>query len=199
MRKLLMIWVATMALCSVARADEGAQQGVKRVKSFVEKLARYEVKFNVLAGDLIYVGEYSVDGDSYYIKMDNIEVYSNGKERYEVDRERKEVSIDVVDQSSTNILDNPTRCFDFAEKDYKAEIQSCKDGEMTIYLDPTDPQQDGEIYLTIDEQSGRPKKIVYVMYDDQIEVSIDSIKSRKEPIKRFDKSAYKGYEMVDFR
>ena len=199
MRKLLMIWVAMMALCSVARADEGAQQGVKRVKSFVEKLARYEVKFNVLAGDLIYVGEYSVDGDSYYIKMDNIEVYSNGKERYEVDRERKEVSIDVVDQSSTNILDNPTRCFDFAEKDYKAEIQSCKDGEMTIFLDPTDPQQDGEIYLTIDEQSGRPKKIIYVMYDDQIEVSIDSIKSRKEPIKRFDKSAYKGYEMVDFR
>ena len=199
MRKLLIILVAMMALSSVARADDGAQSGVKRVKAFVEKLGRYEVKFNVLAGELIYVGEYSVDGDSYYIKMDNIEVYSNGKERYEVDRERKEVSIDVVDQSSTNILDNPTRCFDFAEKDYKADLHSRKAGVLTIFLDPTDPQQDGEIYLTIDEQSGRPKKILYVMYDDEIEVSIDSIKSREEPIKRFDKSAYKGYEMVDFR
>ena len=199
MRKLLLMLVAVLALVSVASADEGAQQGVKRVKAYVEKLGRYEVKFNVLAGELIYVGQYSVDGDSYYIKMDNIEVYSNGTERYEVDRERKEVSIDVVDLSSTNILDNPTRCFDFAEKDYVAQIQSRKDGELTIYLDPTDSQQDGEIYLTIDEKSGRPKKIVYVMYDDQIEVSIDSIQSRKDPLKRFDKSVYKGYEIVDFR
>lgn len=199
MRKLLLILVAFIMLHSMALADEGATEGVKRVKAYVEKLGRHEVRFNVLAGELIYVGQYHVDGDSYYIQMDNVEVYSDGKVRHEVDNERKEVSIDVMDSESRNILDNPTRCFDFAESEYRSEIQSRKDGELTIFLRATDTDVEGDIYLTIEEKSGKPRKIVYRLYDDEVEVTIDSIVSVKQPLKKFSKSQYKGYEIVDFR
>ncbi len=199
MRKLLLILVAFIMLHSMALADEGAAEGVKRVKAYVEKLGRYEVRFNVLAGELIYVGQYHVDGDSYYIQMDNVEVYSDGKVRHEVDNERKEVSIDVMDSESRNILDNPTRCFDFAESEYRSEIQSRKDGELTIFLHATDPDVEGDIYLTIEEKSGKPRKIVYRLYDDEVEVTIDSIATVKQPLKKFSKNQYRGYEIVDFR
>lgn len=199
MRKLLLILVAFIMLHSMALADEGAAEGVKRVKAYVEKLGRYEVRFNVLAGELIYVGQYHVDGDSYYIQMDNVEVYSDGKVRHEVDNERKEVSIDVMDSESRNMLDNPTHCFDFAESEYRSEIQSRKDGELTIFLRATDTDVEGDIYLTIEEKSGKPRKIVYRLYDDEVEVTIDSIVSVKQPLKKFSKNQYKGYEIVDFR
>ena len=125
-----LLMVANVSLSNVMASspEDVAKAGVKSVKEYVSELGRYQVKFNVLAGDLIYVGEYGVDGDSYYIKMDDVEVYSDGKLRYEVDNKRKEVSIDMVDLQSHNILDNPTRCFDFAESEYRAEIQNQKGG-----------------------------------------------------------------------
>ena len=196
-----LLMVANVSLSNVMASspEDVAKAGVKSVKEYVSELGRYQVKFNVLAGDLIYVGEYGVDGDSYYIKMDDVEVYSDGKLRYEVDNKRKEVSIDMVDLQSHNILDNPTRCFDFAESEYRAEIQNQKGGELTIFLQPTAEDVDGEIYLTIDEKSGRPKKIVYRLYDDEVEVAIDTIATAKSPIKKYDKNQYKGYDIIDFR
>jgi hypothetical protein len=131
--------------------------------------------------------------------MDNVEVYSDGKLRYEVDNKRKEVSIDMVDLQSRNILDNPTRCFDFAESEYEVELQSDRDEELTLYLQPIAEDMDGEIFLTIDKKSGRPKKIIYRLYDDEVEVAIDSIAASKSPIKRYNKNHYKGYDIIDFR
>ncbi len=200
-RAVLLLFVAFLSLAQAAANPQkgNAASGVKSVKEYVAKLGRYQVKFNVLAGDLIYVGEYGVEGDSYYIQMDNVEVYSDGKLRYEVDNKRKEVSIDMVDLQSRNILDNPTRCFDFAESEYMVELQSDRGEELTLYLQPIAEDMDGEIFLTIDKKSGRPKKIIYRLYDDEVEVAIDSIAASKSPIKRYNKNHYKGYDIIDFR
>lgn len=196
---LLVVAFVSLSYAMASSPEDVAKAGVKSVKEYVAKLGRYQVKFNVLAGDLIYVGEYGVEGDSYYIQMDNVEVYSDGKLRYEVDNKRKEVSIDMVDLQSRNILDNPTRCFDFAESEYEVELQSDRDEELTLYLQPIAEDMDGEIFLTIDKKSGRPKKIVYRLYDDEVEVAIDSIAASKSPIKRYNKNHYKGYDIIDFR
>ena len=196
---LLMVAFVSLSYAMASWPEDVAKAGVKSVKEYVAKLGRYQVKFNVLAGDLIYVGEYGVEGDSYYIQMDNVEVYSDGKLRYEVDNKRKEVSIDMVDLQSRNILDNPTRCFDFAESEYRVELQSDRGEELTLYLQPIAEDMDGEIFLTIDKKSGRPKKIVYRLYDDEVEVAIDSIAASKSPIKRYNKNHYKGYDIIDFR
>ena len=194
-----MVAFMSLSYAMASLPEDVAKAGVKSVKEYVAKLGRYQVKFNVLAGDLIYVGEYGVEGDSYYIQMDNVEVYSDGKLRYEVDNKRKEVSIDMVDLQSRNILDNPTRCFDFAESEYKVELQSDRGEELTLYLQPIAEDMDGEIFLTIDKKSGRPKKIIYRLYDDEVEVAIDSIAASKSPIKRYNKNHYKGYDIIDFR
>lgn len=196
---LLVVAFVSLSYAMASSPEDVTKAGVKSVKEYVAKLGRYQVKFNVLAGDLIYVGEYGVEGDSYYIQMDNVEVYSDGKLRYEVDNKRKEVSIDMVDLQSRNILDNPTRCFDFAESEYKVELQSDRGEELTLYLQPTAEDMDGEIFLTIDKKSGRPKKIIYRLYDDEVEVAIDSIAASKSPIKRYNKNHYKGYDIIDFR
>lgn len=196
---LIMVAFVSLSYAMASSPEDVAKDGVKSVKEYVAKLGRYHVKFNVLAGDLIYVGEYGVEGDSYYIQMDNVEVYSDGKLRYEVDNKRKEVSIDMVDLQSRNILDNPTRCFDFAESEYEVELQSDRGEELMLYLQPIAEDMDGEIFLTIDKKSGRPKKIVYRLYDDEVEVAIDSIAASKSPIKRYNKNHYMGYDIIDFR
>lgn len=199
-RAFSLLVVAFLSLAQAAANPQkgDAASGVKSVKEYVAKLGRYQVKFNVLAADIIYVGEYVVEGDSYYINMDDVEVYSDGDLRYEVDNKRKEVSIDTVDKQSRNILDNPTRCFDFAESEYRSEVQNEKGEELTLYLQPTAEDTDGEIFLTIDKKSGKPKKIVYRLYDDEVEVMIDSIATVKQPLKKFSKAQYKGYDIIDF-
>ena len=54
---------------------------------------------------------YAVEGEGYYLVLGDAEVYCDGAVRYEVDNRRREVTIDVVDTDSRNILNNPASCF----------------------------------------------------------------------------------------
>ena len=58
-------------------------------------------------------GYFIVEGDSYYITLGVMEVYSDGKLRYEINNERKEVVEDRVNLESVDLLSNPTRAFRF--------------------------------------------------------------------------------------
>jgi hypothetical protein len=198
MRRLL---VVIMAICSVAvcSADERSQSVLRSVAGYVQALGEYEAEFDVAAGDYRTNGRYGVLGDTYHIEVAQAEVYSDGKARYEVDHDRREVNIDVMDLASRNILDNPTRCFDFVGDDYSAQIYSEAGGNVTLLLRANDEAIEGDIYLTVDSATGRPRKIAYVLYDDRIEVTIVSLERRKNAVKRYDESKYKGYEIVDFR
>ena len=181
------------------RAEEGEQAVLRRVAEYVKKLGSYDVAFSVKAGDYEATGSYSVAGDAYHIMIDKVEVYSDGKARYEVNHDRREVSVDVVDLESRNILDNPTRCFDFVGDDYVAERVK-QDGKLvTLRLVARDEQTEGEILLTVDNATGKPVTVSYILYDDRIDVEINSFASRKEKIKGFSKNDYKDYDVVDFR
>lgn len=187
-------------MASVAAfADAPSQSVLQRVANHIKSLGNYEAQFNVVAGDFQAAGSYVVSGDSYHITVGDAEVYSDGKTRYEVDNVRGEVSIDDMHLDSNNILDNPTRCFDFVGSGYTSEVQGRSGSDVTIYLHSTSEDVEGEIYLTVDEKSGRPRRIVYILYDDKIEVEILSLTSRKQPAPRFDSGKYKDYEMIDFR
>ena len=70
---------------------------------------------------------------------------------------------------------------------------------MTLLLRANDETIEGDIYLTVDSATGRPRKIAYVLYDDRIEVTITSLERRRNVVRRYDESKYKGYEIVDFR
>ena len=119
--------------------------------------------------------------------------------RYEVNGDLNEINVDEVDFSSHNILDNPTRCFDFVGSDYVADIQRREAGRITIHLRSADSSVGGDIYLTIDSSSARPIRLEYHHYDDVIEVDILSLAALKGSVKTFAERAYSGYDMIDFR
>lgn len=179
--------------------DEQVGQLLERIAQYVKRLGAYSADFKVVAGDYATRGRYDVSGDRYYIVLDNAEVYSDGHVRYEVNGERKEINVDVVDISSHNILDNPTRCFDFVGSDYVADIQRREAGRITIHLRSADSSVGGDIYLTIDSSSARPIRLEYHLYDDVIEVDIISLSALKGGVKTFSERAYSGYDMIDFR
>ena len=198
MRRVILSALALL-VCVSAVADEQSKTALQRVAHYVEALGAYDAKFKVAAGDYTTEGSYAVSGDNYYITLDAAEVYSDGKVRYEVDHNREEVNVDNVDLTSRNVLDNPTRCFDFVDSGYESDMIEENGSQQTIHLRSTDAAIEGDIYLTIDAASACPQRLEYKLYDDIIVVDVISLEKRKTKIKSFDKSQYKDYEMIDFR
>ena len=187
-----------LPLVAVA-AEDGAQALLRRTADYISSLGRYTARFDITAGEYTSQGSYTVDGDAYHIEVDGAEVYCDGKTRYEVDNERREVNVDAVEGTSRNILDNPTRCFDFAGTDYDAEVTSSTATETTIHLRSRDESVEGDIYLTVETATGRPRHITYVLYDDRIEVAVESLEPSREAVRRYDAKRYSDYETIDFR
>ena len=198
MRKILMLILALFATMA-AVADGGALQVVQRVARYVKSLGVYDVNFLLTSGEYAAKGYFQVEGDMYYMRVGGAEVYSDGKVRYEVDNERKEINIDNVSLDSHNILDNPTRCFDFVGSDYSIKSEAERGENITLNITPKNEEQIGIIRLVSDTKSGRPESLEYEMYDEKVKVQILSIGRSKEPMKRFRESDYGDYEIVDFR
>lgn len=198
MRKIFLACVAVM-VATVTMADERSEAVLRRVAQYVKALGAYEAEFAVSAGEYSTMGRYVVDGDAYHIVVDRAEVYSDGRVRYEVDHERQEINVDEMDLKSRNIMDNPTRCFDFVGAEYRSEWVSEDGRVVTLHLRSSDEAVEGDIYLTVGQVSGQPEKIVYVLYDDRIEVDVKKIESRKGGVKSFREADFRGYDIVDFR
>lgn len=199
MRRFFISLVAIF-FASAVSAEEPVWQVLQRVSEYMNAQKGYEVKFAISAADYTSAGRYCVKGDAYYIDITDAEVYCDGEARYEVDNQRKEVTIDVMDYSSRNILDNPTRCFDFVEEDYEAAIVEQSDGEVVVRLQAKDQSIEGEIVLVVESNVGRPKSVEYRLYGDSVVVEVKSIdRASGGAVKRFNRSAYKDFEIIDFR
>lgn len=198
MRKMLILFSALM-VGFFALADEGALTAMQRVARYVESLGRYRVDFALKSGDFSAKGYYCVDGDAYYMNLGSAEIYSDGKTRYEVDHDRKEVNIDVVDLSSHNILDNPTRCFDFVSSDYNVESRAVATERVEFSLTPRKRETEGIIRVFANVKTGAPLALQYELYDEVVMVDILSIDKNKEPVISYRASNFRGYEIIDFR
>lgn len=198
MRKMLILFSALM-VGFFALADEGALTAMQRVARYVESLGRYRVDFVLKSGDFSAKGYYCVDGDAYYMNLGSAEIYSDGKTRYEVDHDRKEVNIDVVDLSSHNILDNPTRCFDFVSSDYNVESRAVATERVEFSLTPRKRETEGIIRVWANVKTGAPLALQYELYDEVVMVDILSIDKNKEPVISYRASNFRGYEIIDFR
>lgn len=191
--------ICLLMLSWSAAAEEGVWQILQRVSDYMGPQKGYEVRFAIKAEGYNTEGRYCVKGDSYYIEVADAEVYSDGKVRYEVDNLRREVNVDNMDSNSRNIMDNPTRCFDFVEEDYTAEIVKRDANNITLRLQSKDKSVEGEIYLTVNSDSGAPQRVEYLLYDDKMCVEVVAINRAAGNVKSFARSAYKNYEMIDFR
>jgi len=170
------------------------------ISKSLSKLGDYRVSFSVNMGEESVVGSYVVSGDEYYMELATAEIYCDGEVKYEVNNRDMEIIVDNTDLTSPNVLNNPTRGFDFLDSQFKSTVTGERGGEIAIRLDPKTDETlvFGHIVVTINSKSGLPTSILYDMDGDSVRVVIESITSSSAP-KRFERREYKKYEWIDFR
>lgn len=164
-------------------------------------MGAYGVAFEVASDEYATRGRYAVEGERYYLVLGDAEVYCDGSVRFEVDNRRREVTIDVVDTGSRNILNNPVHAFDFLGSEYAASLVGEQDGRAVVQLAPApgNTSSAGNIVLTVDTATMRPVSLSYDYDGEQVRVSVLGVSPLGGPLKTFAKENYAGYEFIDFR
>ena len=157
-------------------------------------LGAYGVSFEVRSDEYVTRGRYAVEGENYYLVL-------GGAVRYEVDNRRREVTIDVVDTGSRNILNNPVHAFDFLGSEYAASLAGEQEGRAVVRLTPApgNTSSAGNIVLTVDTAAMRPVSLRYDYDGEQVGIAVLGVAPLDTPLKAFSKGDYKGYEFIDFR
>lgn len=148
-----------------------------------------------LAGFLI------VEGDGYYMTLGTMEVYSDGKLRYEINNERKEVVEDRVNLEAVDLLTNPTRAFDFVPEEFDAKVVEATNERVTITLKPRSDAMGITLIRLVLKRDGEritPKVITYDYDGDIINISLTRVNDKELTLRRWDKSAYRAYDIVSF-
>lgn len=192
---------ATQGASPLPPAADRAAGILAGVRDGFRALGAYGVSFEVRSDEYVTRGRYAVEGENYYLVLGDAEVYCDGAVRYEVDNRRREVTIDVVDTDSRNILNNPVHAFDFLGSEYAASLAGEQEGRAVVRLTPApgNTSSAGNIVLTVDTAAMRPVSLRYDYDGEQVQVSVLGIKPLETPLKAFAKDNYAGYEFIDFR
>lgn len=167
---------------------------------------RYTMNAVVQIGDAEGVvdelnGLFMVDGDGYYLSLGVMEVYSDGKLRYEVNNERKEATIDRVDLTSHDLLTNPTKAFTFAPDEFQITLQSASADTASLGLVPREDIGIANIELQLKrDMNGRvlPESISYNYDGDVVKINLSIVKNKDATLPRWDDDAYRAYDVVSF-
>ena len=203
MKRVLVLLIA-MLLCVPAMAQSSPQEWLDRLNRSLGE--RYAMHIYVAVGDVEsvadqYSGYFMVDGDAYYMNLGVMEVYSDGKLRYEVNNERKEVTEDRVNLDAVDLLSNPTRAFDFIDGEYVVSILSVSGDMVVLNLEPKSKDLGiSYIALTMERCSEGvlPKEIVYNYDGDVITISLSVADASMAKLPRWDAKAYRAYDIVSF-
>lgn len=168
--------------------------------------SRYTMNAVVQIGDAEGVvdelnGLFMVDGDGYYLSLGVMEVYSDGKLRYEVNNERKEATIDRVDLTSHDLLTNPTKAFTFAHDEFQITLQSASADAASLGLVPREDIGIANIELQLKrDMNGRvlPESITYDYDGDVVKINLSIVKNKDATLPRWDDDAYRAYDVVSF-
>ncbi len=147
-------------------------------------------------------GYIMVEGDSYYITLGIMEVYSDGVLRYEINNERKEVTEDRVNLSSHDLLTNPTRAFLFAPEEFDITLRFSHNGEIaSLELTPRDAAL-GVTTITLalvsEGDNVYPSQIAYDYDGDLVCITLDMVDVQDKSLPRWNKDNYRAYDIVSF-
>lgn len=167
---------------------------------------RFAMDIFVEVGEVENVGDQlagflMVEGDGYYMTLGTMEVYSDGKLRYEINNERKEVVEDRVNLEAVDLLTNPTRAFDFVPEEFDAKVLEATNERVIITLKPrNDAMGITRIRLVLKRDGERitPKIITYDYDGDIINISLTRVNDKELTLRRWNKSAYRAYDIVSF-
>lgn len=210
MKKMLMIFAATVAALA-AKADDTSERLIKSLNKKISAYEAYEARFTASAEGFMAPakGVYMVYGDSFYISVDPVEAYSDGRVKYEINEDNMEVVIDNVDPADKNILSNPARAFDFLDGTFTHSYAGTErfDGILSdiVTLVPKKKIGLSRVDLVFNAKSGDLMALRYTVDGSSsmaVVVRLDFIGAvAPSEIKRYayDKSKYADYEIIDFR
>lgn len=187
-----------------AMAQTTAREWLDRLDSSLG--VRYAMQLYVALGEVRnvadqYSGYFIVDGDTYYMNLGVMEVYSDGKLRYEVNNERKEVTEDRVNLEAVDLLSNPTRAFDFVDEEYDVRVVSVAGDVATLELKPKSADLGITAILLTLQHEGRsviPTVICYDYEGDEIRIELTMVDATSAPMPRWDAKSYRAYDIVSF-
>lgn len=197
----LSVFIASISLAFLpasAAAGEPAAELLRRMESRLAALGCYSVQFEMLYDDVSSSGEYRVNGDDFYIHVGDVEVYSAGGVKYEVDASKREIVVDAADTGVADIVSNPTHGISAMVEAFDASFIE-KDGRRAVRLVPKEPSASSETVIVIPDASGElPSEIIYSSGSGELRLRLTEIKRSSTDIPRFDSASYDGYEVVEF-
>ena len=194
-----------MALFAVGSLS--AQSAEEWLTSLNESLGeRYAMDLFVEVGAVDSVddqlsGYFMVEGDGYYISLGVMEVYSDGKLRYEINNERKEVVEDRVNLESVDLLSNPTRAFSFLPDEFSAkDVKSSNTGAVVSLVPKSDDLGITAILLSLERKGSNvvPSKVSYDYDGDLVTITLTMLDASDLTLRKWDKTAYRAYDIVSF-
>ena len=199
MRQLIITLALTLSTLCAANAQSAEEWLAKLDKSLGERYAMHIAV--TVAKEAPISGYFMVEGDAYYISLGIMEVYSDGKLRYEINNERKEVVEDRVNLEACDLLSNPTRAFSFVPQEFLSEVTSAANERVTLRLTPkSEAMGIDAITLTL-QRSGSQVAPVAISYDydgDAVAITLSRADVSDAKLPRWDKSAYRAYDIVSF-
>jgi hypothetical protein len=199
MRKIVILFVVLFSTLGVVRAQSAEEWLSKLDNSLGERYAMHIAV--TVAEEAPLNGYFMVEGDAYYISLGIMEVYSDGKLRYEINNERKEVVEDRVNLEACDLLSNPTRAFSFVPQEFSSEVTSATNERVTLRLMPkSDAMGIDSITLTLERRGSKvaPVAISYDYDGDAISIVLREADSAEVKLPRWDKYAYRAYDIVSF-
>jgi hypothetical protein len=193
-----MLLVALMCAVNVS-AQITARDWIEGLNYTLDE--RYALYMKVKAYGEEMNGYFMVDGDSYYITLGVMEVYSDGKLRHEINNERKEVTIDNVDLSSVDLLTNPTHAFDFVGEEFAISVvESSAEGCVLSLVPRDDAMGVTEIRLALRRDASRvlPVSISYDYDGEIVDMELCIVDVSDANLPRWSKDGYRAYDIVSF-
>ena len=202
MRKIVITLVAVLSVLGVSA--QSASEWLAKLDSSLGE--RYAMHITVSVDDPIegttdVSGYFMVEGDAYYITLGVMEVFSDGKLRYEINNERKEVVEDRVNLEACDLLTNPTRAFNFVPNEFKSEVVSSSNDVVVLKLTPKSVAMGIDAITLKLKRNGSKVVPVNIAYDydgDTVSVALSAADIADAKLPRWDKAAYRAYDIVSF-
>ena len=202
MRKIVITLVAVLSALGVSA--QSASEWLAKLDSSLGE--RYAMHITVSVDDPIegttdVSGYFMVEGDAYYITLGVMEVFSDGKLRYEINNERKEVVEDRVNLEACDLLTNPTRAFSFVPNEFKSEVVGSTSDVVVLKLTPKSAAMGIDAITLKLKRNGSKVVPVNIAYDydgDTVSVALSAADIADAKLPRWDKAAYRAYDIVSF-
>ena len=173
-----------------------AEQLLARMQHSIAAMGAYETAFVVDVEGTELSGTLAVEGARYHIQMGIMEVYGDSLLRYEINHDRREVTLMPTEKESTNLLSNPAHALS-AVSTAEAALLMEKDGVAELLVQP--PHEQGQIRLWLDATRSLPTKIRYEQEGIGVDIGIRALKKMSAPLPAYDAAKYAAYEQIDFR